>query len=391
MLGITVWGLAVGQALLITGNILLVSVTALIGHKLAPDLSLATLPIATQFLGLMGITLPAAFMMKAVGRKAGFFIGNMIGIVGATLAFYALQNAHFTLFCIATLLLGMSIGVGQQYRFAAIENAPSDKTPQAISLVMGAGIIAAVLGPNMAIWAEFTFPDTQYLGAFAALLVLYVLTTLLILALPLKQPTVEEQSGIPRSYSTLLKQPELIAAITSGVIGYGVMTLVMTATPLAMHGHGFRFDSTATVIQWHVLGMFAPSFFTGKLIQKFGTTSIIQSGCLLLILCVVLTQLGRSYWHFWIALLFLGIGWNFTFIGATTLLTKTYQPADKAKVQGLNDFMVFTGATIGSVLAGYWQNIYGWEILNLLMIPFIVVAMISVWMSTRKPLSIKSD
>ncbi|WP_240009635.1 MFS transporter [Marinomonas algicola] len=220
MLGVSVWGLALGQALLITGNILLVSVTALIGQQLAPSLSLATLPIATQFLGLMGVILPAALLMRTVGRKKGFFIGNLIGIIGASTAFYALQEANFALFCFATLLLGMAIGVGQQYRFAAIENAPNDKTPQAISLIMGAGVIAAILGPNMAIWAEFMVPDTQYLGAFAALLVLYVFTTLLILALPLRQPTEEEQTGTPRSYKTLLKQPNLVAAITSGVIGY---------------------------------------------------------------------------------------------------------------------------------------------------------------------------
>ncbi|KZN13605.1 MFS transporter [Marinomonas sp. TW1] len=388
MLGVSVWGLALGQALLITGNILLVSVTALIGQQLAPNLSLATLPVATQFLGLMGVILPAALLMRTVGRKKGFFIGNLIGIIGAFTAFYALQQTNFVLFCCATLLLGMAIGVGQQYRFAAIENAPNDKTPQAISLIMGAGVIAAILGPNMAIWAEFIVPDTQYLGAFAALLVLYIATTILILMLPLRQPTQEEQTGTPRSYKTLLKQPNLLAAITSGVIGYTVMTLVMTATPLAMHGHGFHFGHTATVIQWHVLGMFAPSFFTGKFIQKYGTTKVIQAGCLLLLICVVLNQFGSGYWYFWTALIFLGIGWNFTFIGATALLTKTYQPADKAKVQGLNDFLVFTGATIGSVLAGYWQNLFGWEILNLLMIPFILAAMLSVWLSARKSLPV---
>ena len=384
MLGITVWGLALGQALLITGNILLVSVTALIGHELAPSFALATLPISLQFFGLMGVTLPAALLMRWLGRKGGFLIGNIIGVIGASLAYFALANADFVLFCSATFLLGMAIGIGQQYRFAATENCPPAKIPQAISLIMGAGVIAAILGPNMAVWAEFFLPDTQYLGAFAALIGLYIITTVLVALLPLKKPTLAEQQGTPRAYLTLLRQPDLIAAVTAGVIGYGVMTLVMTATPLAMQGCGFDFGNTASVIQWHVLGMFAPSFITGKLISKYGSTKIIQIGCLLLMACVLLNQFGVTYWHFWSALVLLGIGWNFTFIGATNLLTNTYQPADKARVQGLNDFLVFSGAASASMLAGYWQSLLGWEVLNLLMLPIILLAMVCVWF-TRRP------
>ncbi|WP_409522584.1 MFS transporter [Nitrincola sp. MINF-07-Sa-05] len=381
---ITVWGLALGQALLVTGNILLVSVTALIGQQIAPSFALVTLPVALQFLGLMGVTIPAAHLMRWLGRKTGFLLGNLIGVAGAILAFVALSDNHFVLFCISTFLLGMAIGVGQQYRFAAIEGCEPALHSRAIGMVMAGGVLAAILGPNLAIWTEHFFPDRQYLGAFAALIMLYIITLILISSLPLKKPGFAEQHGDVRSYADLLKQPQLVAAISSGMIGYGVMVLVMTATPLAMVECGFNFSSTASVIQWHVLGMFLPSFFTGKLISRFGEIKIIQSGCLLLISCILLNQLGILYWHFWTALVALGIGWNFTFIGATSLLTHTYRPAEKAKVQGLNDFCVFGAAALGSLMAGHFQMQLGWEVLNLLMLPAVLIAMFMVWISHRK-------
>jgi MFS family permease len=372
MLGLTVWGLSLGQALLVTGNILLVSVTALIGNKISPSVDLATVPVAVQFIGLMSATLPAALLVRLLGRKAVFLIGNIIGLFGAALAYYALLQSDFWLFCFSTFLLGVAIGIGQQYRFAAIENCPEGKGPQAISLIMGGGVLAAVLGPSLAIWSEYIIPDVQYIGAFAALFILYAITTVLVATLPLKKANIAEQTGTPRSY-------------TSGAIGYAVMVLIMTATPLAMHDHGFHFGHTASVIQWHVLGMFAPSFFTGYLIKKFGTRNIIQTGCLLLIACILLNQFGTTYWYFWTALVVLGIGWNFTFIGATNLLTQTYQPADKTKIQGLNDFLVFGSSAIASILAGYWHNLLGWEILNILMLPAIFVAMMTVYLSMKRP------
>ena len=383
-LPITVWGLALGQALLVSGNILLVSVTALIGQQIAPSLSLITLPVALQFLGLMGVTLPAAHLMRWLGRKVGFLIGNIIGVSGACLAYFALAAGDFTLFCVSTFLLGMAIGVGQQYRFAAIEGCPPALHPRAISLVMAGGVIAAILGPNLAIWGERLFPATQYLGAFAVLIGLYLLTTVLIAFIPLKKPTRAELQGEARPYTELFRQPQLVAAITAGVIGYAVMVLIMTATPLAMQGCGFGFSSTATVIQWHVLGMFAPSFITGRLITQFSETKIIQTGCILLIACVLLNQLGTTYWHFWTALVLLGVGWNFTFIGATSLLTHTYRPAEKAKVQGMNDFLIFGSSAVASLLAGYWQSLFGWQMLNLMMLPAIGIAMLLVAWSQHR-------
>lgn len=390
MLPITVWGLTLGTALLVTGNILLVSVTALIGGQLAPSPTYVTLPVALQFIGLMAVTLPAAFLMRRLGRKVGFLLGNTLGLAGAVLAYLALAGEHFGFFCAGTFLLGMSIGVSQQYRFAAVEACAPEARPRAISLVMGGGVIAAILGPNLAVWSGHLSPEREFLGAFAVLIGLYLLTLVLIASLPLPKPSWEEQRGAARSYRELLRQPTLISAIVAASIGYGVMVLVMTATPLAMHGHHHSFGDTASVIQWHVLGMFLPSFFTGRLIGRFGETPVIQSGCLLLALCCLVAPWGTGYWYYWFSLVTLGVGWNFTFIGATSLLTGSYLPAEKAKVQGINDFLVFGCAALGSLLAGQLQLRLGWAALNLWMLPAIGVAMLLVWYANLRP-SLEAD
>ncbi|AXF86532.1 Riboflavin transporter RfnT [Ephemeroptericola cinctiostellae] len=371
-----VWGLSLGQALLITGNILLVSVSALIGKQLAPDAAWITLPVALQFLGLMGVTLPAAHLVRRVGRKKVFLIGNLTGVLGAAVAYWALLHMQFTWFCAGTFLLGMAIGVGQQYRFAAVENAGSGQQANAVSLVMAGGVLAAILGPNLAIWAKNDAAGQQYLTAFLILLGLYALTLVVVALLPIKTPSVSEQTGDVRSYVELFKQPLLSAAIVSGTIGYAVMVLIMTATPLAMMTANFEFSHSAHVIQWHVLGMFVPSFFTGKLIARYGERTIILIGCMLLLACQGVNQMGHSYMHFTTALIALGVGWNFTFIGATTLLTRTYRPAEKAKVQGINDFLIFSFSALASLCAGYWQNTLGWAVLNALMMPATLIAMV---------------
>ncbi len=383
MLPLTVWGLALGQALLITGNILLISVNALIGQRLAPHQELATLPVAVQFLGLMAATLPAAQIMRLMGRKFGFLIGNLIGLAGGLLACFAIARENFVLFCISTTLLGIAIGISQQYRFAATEACSPQDRPRAISLVMAGGVLAAILGPNLAVWSNKFWPQPEFLGAFAALVALYGLNLLLIASLPLPQPTLEEQTGASRSYGELFRQPKLFTAIVAGAIGYGVIILVMTATPIAMHHHAHDFRNTASVIQWHVLGMFLPSFFTGRLIARWGEIAIIQMGCALLAACIAIAQISTGYWFFLLALMALGVGWNFTFIGATSLLTTSYRPAEKARVQGMNDFLVFACSAVASLLAGHLQSQLGWNWLNLSMLPAIGIAMLLVWRNGR--------
>lgn len=370
---ITVWGLAVAQALLTTGNILLVAVSALIGKQLASHPALITLPVALQFLGMIMATLPAAHLMQKMGRKVGFVLGNCIGLLGTWVALQGLQANSLMHFASGTFLIGMAIGTAQQYRFAALDVCSLEQRPRAISMVMAGGILAAVLGPNLAIWSRQWFDGNPFEGAFYGLFLVYMLALLLIVSLPLARPVKSAVQQSTRSYTQLFKQPLLVAAIASGAIGYAVMVLLMTATPIAMQNDDFPFSNIAWVIQWHVLGMYVPSFFTGHLIRRFSSRSVIVWGCATLALCVLVNVLGQSYWHYWLGLLLLGVGWNFTFIGATHLLTFTYEPAEQGKVQGINEFMVFTAAALGSLLAGVGVDKLGWMWLNLVSLPPIML------------------
>ena len=373
----TVWGLALAQALLTTGNILLVAVSALIGKQLASHPALVTAPVASQFLGLILATLPAAFLMQKLGRKKVFVIGNVFGIIGALVAIQALLSASLLLFTLGIFLTGIAIGIAQQYRFAALDECRAESHAKAISVVMSGGVLAAFIGPNLAIWSQNWFSQNVYVGAFVGLAVLYVLALLLIVCLPLKQQAKSNQATQNvRSYGELFQQPLFVAAIASGAIGYGVMVFLMTATPLAMHHHDYAFPDIAVVIQWHVLGMFVPSFFTGHLIKKHGLKPIILLGCALLIISAIINLFGQSFVHFFTSLVLLGIGWNFTFIGATQLVSLTYRAEEKGKVQGMNDFLVFTTAAIASLFAGQTVETIGWMWVNLISLPLIVVAML---------------
>ncbi|GAA3708589.1 MFS transporter [Oceanisphaera sediminis] len=376
---ISVWGLAVAQALLMSGNILLVSISALIGQQLAAHPSLITLPIACQFLGLIISTLPAAHLMQKLGRKIGFVIGNLVGLSGTWVAMQGLLQSSLGMFTLGTFLIGIAIGVGQQYRFAALESCGVEFHPRAISMVMAGGVLAAVIGPNLAIWSQQWYQGNPYAGAFYGLFGLYVVALLLILLLPLPRAVPVNRHERVRSYRELFRQPLLLAAVASGMIGYGIMVLIMTATPLAMNHHQHDFFATAQVIQWHVLGMFVPAFFTGALIRRFSTRRVILWGCSALLLSVMINLSGQGFWNYWWGLLWLGIGWNFTFIGATHLLTFSYQPAEKAKVQGINEFMVFSAAAMGSLFAGQGLVMLGWAWLNLFAIPWILLVALLIW------------
>lgn len=389
---ITVWGLAVAQALLMSGNILLVSISALVGQELAAHPALMTLPIACQFIGLICATLPAAHLMQKLGRKIGFVIGNIIGLFGTWVALQGLLEQSLSLFALGTFLIGIAIGVGQQYRFAALEACARPQHARAISMVMAGGVLAAIIGPNLAILSQDWHAASPYAGAFYGLFGLYVVALALIMLLPLPKPTVVSANAHVRSYRELFRQPLLLAAVASGMIGYGIMVLIMTATPLAMNHDQHNFNATAHVIQWHVLGMFVPSFFTGSLIRRFSTRRVILWGCGALILSVLVNLTGQGFWHYWWGLLLLGVGWNFTFIGATHLLTFSYQPAEKAKVQGINEFMVFSAAAGGSLFAGQGLVLLGWAWLNLFAIPWILLVAWLIWrLKEQAPSAAVSD
>ncbi|MEH6824691.1 MAG: MFS transporter [Motiliproteus sp.] len=371
--------LATCQALLVTGNVLLVSVSALIGHLLAADPMLATLPVATQFGGMTLATLPASLLMKRIGRRRGFILGNIIGILGAMVCMVGLQLESLLLFCVGTGLIGACIGISQLYRFAAVDASASKSKNRAIGLVMSGGVVAALIGPNLAVWTRDWLPYTQYSGSFIGLISLYLLALLALSWVRIPAPSQEEIRGRQRPLAQIISQPVFLVAVLGAMVSYAVMALIMTATPLAMNSCGFDFPTTAGVIQWHVLGMFAPSFLTGRLLSRFGVIRIMLLGAALMIACILVNLQGISEVHFSVALLLLGVGWNFLFIGSTSLVTEAYLPAEKAKVQGMNDLLVALTVMLSTFFAGVLQNLFGWQQVNQAMLPllfFIAAAVI---------------
>lgn len=364
--------LSLCQALLTTGNVLLISVNALIGQQLAPSVSMITLPVALQFVGLMTATIPASLIMVRIGRKNGFYLGNCIGILGAACCILALSWLQFYLFCVGTFLLGIGIGFGTLYRFAAVEACPDNQKTKAISLVMAGGVIAAVVGPNLAVGSRQWFDDGVFTGAFIGLLVLYSLALVLLSFIKINGNESGEITARARPLPEILAQPVFIVAAIVGMVSYAVMNLIMTVTPVAMARCGFEFSDAAWVIEWHVLGMFLPSFITPRLIARFGLMSMMILGALLMLACIAINLHGQSQWHFWAALALLGVGWNFMFISATQMVTSAYVPAEKAKSQAANEFLVFGMVTLSAFSSGWLESALGWQVLNSLMIPLLL-------------------
>lgn len=380
--------LAACQALMMTANVLLITTSALVGQRLAahqglPE-SLATLPLAVQFLATMLTTIPASLLMKQAGRRAGFLFGSGAGLAGAALAAYAIAQQSFVLFALATALFGVNNGFGTYYRFAAADSATPDYRATAISYVMAGGVVAALLGTNLANWTRDLLAETPFVGSYLVLIGLYTLSLAAVtfIRIPRLDAVTRRQSGRP--LREIIAQKTFIVAVAAAMLGYGVMSLVMTATPLAMHAHAHSFSSTAFVIEWHVLGMFAPSFFTGHLIRRAGVANVMLTGAVLNGLTVAINLAGTSETHFWAALLLLGVGWNFLYVGGTTLLTEAYDEQEKAKVQALNDFLVFTTATSAILTAGVLQHVYGWRVVNLGVLPLIGAMLVAVvWLKRR--------
>lgn len=379
-MNITVILLSLCQALLTTGNVLLISVNALIGQQLAPSPGLITLPVAMQFVGLMCATIPASLVMSRIGRKNGFYLGNSVGIAGALCCIFALQQGSFILFCCGTFLLGIGIGFGTLYRFAAIEACPDEQKSKAISLVMAGGVLAAVMGPNLAVSSRSWVDDGVFTGAFIGLLFLYTIALILLsfVRMPGHSGSQQPQQS-SRPVLEIMLQPVFIVAATIGMVSYAVMNLIMTVTPVAMTRCGFDFNTSAWVIEWHVLGMFLPSFITPRLISRLGLLPVMLLGAVLMLLCIALNLHGVSQWHFWAALALLGVGWNFMFIGATQLVTSAYLPAEKAKSQAANEFLIFGMVTVSAFSSGWLEATLGWQMLNTLMIPVLVWVMLVVY------------
>ena len=368
--------LAGSQALMLSAIVLSMSLAAILGSLLAPDKSLATLPVAAMVVGTAIASLPAAMLMRRWGRRMGFLMGAGLGVAGSMLASYALWQQSFELFVLGHLLLGSYQGFANYYRFAAAEAVDPAHTTRAISWVVAGGVVAAFVGPQLGQWGRDWFVSGSFVGSYLAQAVLSVMALGLLSQVRLK-PVAAVAAGTARSVWELLSQPLLLTSILGAAVGYSVMIMVMTATPLAMLGCGLPGQSVTPVIQWHVVGMFAPSFFTGNLIKRYGAPRIMQIGFALLLGHVAVALSGLEVLHFASALVLLGVGWNFAFVGGTALLTQTYRPAEQLKVQAINEFLVFGLVAASTLSAGWLYDRYGWATLNLAVVPFLVLALLA--------------
>ncbi|MEM7562906.1 MAG: MFS transporter [Pseudomonadota bacterium] len=376
--------LAVCQALMLTATSLTMSSSALVGVQLAPRPVLATLPLGLTYLAVMGALIPASLSMRRYGRRVGFATGGLCALLAGAMMSWGIYHHHFLVFSVGSVFMGFAMAYGQFLRFAAAEVASEDYKSRAISWVLAGGIVAAFAGPGIATLTRQSWQGPAFSASFAALIAVGFSIMLIQLFLKIPPTPSSEKSGPRRSWNQVYLQPAFLVAVLSGMIAYGSMNLLMVATPLAMDHQGMKFSSTATVIQWHIVGMFAPSFFTGHLIRRYGVLNIMLIGALMLLVTVAASLSGQSFLHFVVGLVFLGLGWNFLFVGSTTLLTETYLPAEKSTVQGVNDFLVFSVVAFTAMTSGLLHHIMGWEALNLIVMPAIAVAIISIlWLKMR--------
>ncbi|MEZ5848693.1 MAG: MFS transporter [Geminicoccaceae bacterium] len=375
--------LAVCQALFFMANTMLISTSPLVGLKLAPMHALATLPLGFQFLGSMVTALPASYLMRAIGRRLGLAFGCLFGIAAGLCAATAVMIESFALFLVASALYGFFSAFCQFYRFTASDAADRFDTtgrarPRAISLVLAGGIVAAILGPETAKLTKDLVDGSLFAGCYFSIAALAMISAACVLSLDLPRMGEAQFDGPVRSAWEIFRQPMAITALFSAIAAYLTMNLIMTATPLAMQVEGHLFESTAFVIQWHVLGMFAPSFFTGALIARFGEYRMIGAGAILLLGAVVINLSGVQLFHFATALGLLGIGWNFMFIGGTTLLTRSYAPAEKAKAQGVNDLLLFSAVAMSASASGALHDALGWQVMNIMVVPLLLGSLLLV-------------
>ena len=376
--------LAACQALLFTNNSTAIALNGLAGYALAANKALATLPVTAWVIGGALSTLPASLLMKRIGRRAGFTVGALTGMVGASICSLALYFGNFWLFCFGTMVFGVYNAVAQYYRFAAADAASADFKAKAISLVLAGGLVGGILGPET---SKLTVDllSTRYLGAYLSLIGFLVLVVLVVQWLDIPVPAAAAHGEPTRPLAQIMVQPVFVVAVLAAAIGYGVMSLLMTATPLAMGICGHPYSAAATVIGWHVIAMFGPSFFTGSLIKRFGLMQVMFAGAIILYVCVGIALSGIDIPHFWFALVLLGIGWNFLFIGGTTLLTEACTPPERAKTQGANDLIIFIVMATTSFSSGVLIEKNGWQVLNYLALPFItVVAAALLWLFFRR-------
>jgi MFS family permease len=369
--------LALCQGLFTAALSIDLTLTGLTGYQLAPDKSLATLPFAMITVAGAIVTLFASLLMQRIGRRWGFALGAAICAGGGLVSVWSVFHDDFWLFCLGTAAVGVFQAFAQYYRLAAADSVHGDAKAKAISTALAGGVIAAVLGPALAAWSKDLFP-VLFAGAYLMVFVLGLASTLLLVAFYRDIPSEHAEAGRPdlpaRPLAVVMRQKISRAAIASNVIGGAVMMLVMTAAPLAAVGCGYGIDDGANIIQWHLVGMYAPSLFAGQLIARFGLPAILFAGMALCVGCGAVAMGSTSLFAFYTALFCLGVGWNFMFVGGSTLLAQSHRPAERARVQGVAEMIRYGVTAIATLAAGPLLEHYGWATLNLAIVPLVAIA-----------------
>lgn len=355
-----IWRLTLAQALAGANSVVVYATGAIVGSMLAPNPVLATLPISIFVVGMAACILPAGAIARRYGRRTTFLVGTIAGVLVGLLSMYAMILGSFWLFCLGTFFGGAYAAVVLSFRFAATDGVAPERKAQALSLVMGGGVAAGIVGPQLVTHTMELWPTHLYSATFLIQAIVAAISALILMGVRLQKPTAEEISG-GRPLATIIAQPTFIAAATCGAVSYMLMNFLMTAAPLAMHMHGHSHANANLGLQWHVIAMYAPSFFTGKLITRFGAVKITILGLLLTGISTIVGLEGTDVFHFWLMLILLGIGWNFGFLGASAWVLKCHTPDEKTRVQSLNDFIVFGVMAVGSFSSGGILSVYGWD------------------------------
>lgn len=358
----------------------------LIGASLAPSASLATLPVAIMVVGTAMAVIPVTLLMQRVGRKPAFILGSLISIVGALLSALSVAQENFWGFCSGIFLLGSGLAFVQQYRFAAMESVTPDKMASAAARVLLGGLVAAYVGPEITLESKDLLA-APYVGGFVILAGMYLLSALLLLFYRPTVMTIAQRRGTGRALTSIATQPIFWVAVLSAAVGYATMSFVMTATPMSMHMDvGHSLEDTKWVIQSHIMAMFLPSFFSGWLIGRYGADKVMLSGVFAFVLCVVIAFYDQALMNYWFALVLLGIGWNFLFVGGTSLLPGSYNEEERFKVQGFNEFFVFGFQAVASLSSGWVLYSFGWEALLLACVPLLFVVLIAIFWWKKRPI-----
>ena len=373
------------QATMQTITASMVAVTGLAGFALAENKGLATVPLTCYVLGSAVTTIPASLLMKAVGRRAGFQSGTVAGMASAAVCATALYVGSFWLLCAGLFLMGVYTAFGKYYRFAAADATDVSFRAKAISLTLAGGLLGGIIGPELAKHTTSAVAGYEYMGAYLSIIAVAAIAALMLTQLDIPMLSEKDRQDSGRPLSVIMRQPVFIVAALAGMLSYGIMNLFMTSTPLAMRAHDHHFNDAALVLQWHMIGMYGPSFFTGSLVQRFGVVKIILAGIFLNLVCIVAALAGTGLINFWLALLLLGVGWNFMYVGGSALLLESHTPAERAKTQAANDFMIFATMAISSAASGLLLHKSGWHAVNYGSIPFLFLALAAtVWLMWQR-------